>query len=147
MSKLKTVITETVCASVPALTITVMENEARVLDTALAEQLGMAEPRFIRANVISPNRDELEAFGGLIVTHTNPGSKGGRPGTVFYLNRQQALLVCILAKTEKAKAVRFEVIRRFDAYEELTRPASTILGDQRRNQIQQLGPGRAVVGR
>ncbi|WP_163564674.1 hypothetical protein, partial [Klebsiella pneumoniae] len=32
-------------------------------------------------------------------------------------------LVCILSKTDKAKAVRAEVIRRFDAYEELTRPA------------------------
>ncbi|KQP93763.1 hypothetical protein ASF60_13935 [Methylobacterium sp. Leaf113] len=64
MRKLKSVITETVRASVPALTITVMDNEARVLDTALAEQLGMAEPRKVRQNVIEPNRDELEAFGG-----------------------------------------------------------------------------------
>jgi hydroxymethylpyrimidine/phosphomethylpyrimidine kinase len=56
-----------------------MDNEARVLDVALAEQLGMAEPRFIRANVITPNRDELEAFGGLIETNTNPDPREAAP--------------------------------------------------------------------
>lgn len=105
MRNLETVITETVRASVPALTITVMENEARVLDTALAEHLGMSAVRNIRSDIIEPNRDELEAYGTLCS------------------QRQQALLVCILSKTEKAKAVRAEVIRRFDTYEELTRPA------------------------
>jgi hypothetical protein len=120
MRKLKSVITETVRASVPALTITVMDNEARVLDTALAEQLGMSAVRNIRSDIIEPNREELEACGTLCSQRLQTG---GRPANAFYLNRQQALLVCILSKTEKAKAVRAEVIRRFDAYEELTRPA------------------------
>lgn len=121
MRKLKSVVTETVRTSVPALTITVMDNEARVLDTALAEQLGMARAVHIR-DLIKANMEELESFGGLPSAPVNPGPTGGRPTTAFYLNRQQALLVCILSKTEKAKDVRFEVIRRFDAYEELTLP-------------------------
>ncbi|KQO70352.1 hypothetical protein [Methylobacterium sp. Leaf88] len=147
MRKHKAVITETVRASVPALIITVLDNEARVLDTALAEQLGMARPRDIRAT-IEANRDELESFGVLRSETAKPtGPLGGRPSVGFYLNRQQALLVCILSKTEKAKAVRAEVIRRFDAYEELTRPASTVVRNQRANQLHQVGARGAVVGR
>lgn len=96
--------------------ITINNEEPRVLDTDLAEALGMAEPRFIRANIIEPNRQELEAYGSLIAKNLNPGKRGGRPGREFYLNEEQALLVCLLSRTEKAKAVRAGVIKVFTAY-------------------------------
>ncbi|SFG63193.1 hypothetical protein [Methylobacterium gossipiicola] len=64
----------------------------------------MTDPHQIR-DLIKGHLDELEAFGEVSVRRTETGPKGGRPGTAFYLNRQQALLVCILSKTEKAKAV------------------------------------------
>lgn len=59
------------------ITATTIDAEARVLDTDLAQALGMVEPRFIRANVITPNRAELEAFGSLIAVNSNPGPNGG----------------------------------------------------------------------
>lgn len=72
----------------------------------------MARPRDIRANVIEPNRAELECYGELCVRRTQTG----RPASTFYLNEEQALLVCLLSRTEKAKAVRAEVIEVFTAY-------------------------------
>jgi len=105
-----------------ALTVTTIDNEPRVLDTALAEQLGFARSYAIR-QLITANREELEAFGPLPTEH---GQSRGQPFTAYHLNRQQALLVCILSRTERAKEVRAEVIRRFDAYEHLVqavRPA------------------------
>lgn len=91
-----------------------MDNEARVLDTELAIQLGMVRPTNIRI-MIEQNREELQLHGSLHAKNANPGAKGGRPTTAFFLNRQQALLLCIISKTERAKAVRAEVIRRFVA--------------------------------
>ena len=87
----------------------------RILDTDLAANLGMAKPENIRTHVIRPNMQELEAFGIISRGETNTG-KRGRPGTAFYLNEEQALLVCLLSRTERAKAVRAEVIRVFTAY-------------------------------
>ncbi|RTL93853.1 hypothetical protein EJV44_15370 [Ancylobacter aquaticus] len=101
-----------------ALTIATIDNEPRILDTDLAANLGMARPRDIRANVISPNRAELEAFGvlrSMNAKSTDPLGRG-RPTKSFYLNEEQALLVCLLSRTERAKAVRAEVIRVFTAY-------------------------------
>ena len=97
---------------------TTIDNEPRILDTDLAANLGMARPRDIRANVISPNRTELEAFGvlrSMNAKSTDPLGRG-RPTKSFYLNEEQALLVCLLSRTERAKAVRAEVIRVFTAY-------------------------------
>lgn len=96
--------------------VTAVEGEPRVLDTELAAALGMAETRFIRKNVIEPNRAELEGFGGLCETHTNPGARGGRPGKAYYLNEEQALLVAMFSRTEKAKEVRATLVRVFAAY-------------------------------
>lgn len=99
-----------------ALTVQTIENEARVLDTDLALSLGMSTPTHIRQNIIVPNREELEGFGGLAAAKRNPGRLGGRPTTAYYVNEEQALLVCMLARTLKAKAVRAEVIRVFTAW-------------------------------
>lgn len=95
--------------------VTAVEGEPRVLDTELAAALGMAEPRFIRANVIQPNRAEIEGSGILIERKSNSG-KRGRPSTAFYLNEEQALLVAMFSRTEKAKEVRATLVRVFAAY-------------------------------
>lgn len=95
-----------------------IEEEPRCLDTDLAERLGMARARDIRKDIIVPNRTELEGFGVLRATpakSTDPLGRG-RPGTAYYLNEEQALLVCMLSKTTKAKQVRAEVIRVFSAW-------------------------------
>lgn len=98
--------------------ITAIEGEPRVLDTDLGEALGMSRPRDIRAKIIIPNRDELDSFGPLrsesaMVTI---GSNARREVTQYYLNEEQALLVCMLSRTERAKQVRAEVIRVFTAW-------------------------------
>ncbi|WGD31688.1 phage antirepressor KilAC domain-containing protein [Ancylobacter sp. WKF20] len=101
-----------------ALTIANIDNEPRVLDTDLAEKLGMARPRDIRKDLIAPHRAELETFGVLrAVSAKSADPLGrGRPSIAYYLNEEQALLVCLLSRTERAKQVRAEVIRVFTAW-------------------------------
>lgn len=92
-----------------ALVLSTVENEARVRDVDLAAELGMARPTNIR-KFIETHRDELESFGGLHAVNANPGLLGGRPTTEFHLNRNQALLTCILSGTPKGRQIRAEVI-------------------------------------
>jgi len=91
-----------------------VDNEPRVLDVALAEQLEMARPTNIRA-LIESSLEELEGFGHVARSECNVPMPRGRfkKSTAFCLNRQQALLVCILSRMERAKEVGAEVIRRF----------------------------------
>lgn len=95
----------------PRLPIVVQNEEPRVLDTDLAERLGMSCPRDIRKDLIGANRAEFEARGILRETSANLG-KRGRPAKVFYLNEQQALLICMFSRTEKVAApgVRFNLV-------------------------------------
>jgi prophage antirepressor-like protein len=95
--------------------VTAVEGEPRVLDTELAAALGMERPTNIRSDVILPNRAELEGFGILQALTANTG-KRGRPGKAFYLNEEQALLVAMFSRTEKAKEVRATLVRVFAAY-------------------------------
>ncbi len=89
-------------------------GEVLVLDTTIADRLGFAEPRMIR-KLVKRHKDALEAIGnlsprgaksdgngGLFHRVTNPGPKGGRRATAFYLTEAQALF--ILAKSETARA-------------------------------------------
>lgn len=64
----------------------------------------MKTPANIRKDLIRPNMAELEGFGNIGETPQNTG-KAGRPAKVFYLNEQQALLICMFSRTEKAAAV------------------------------------------
>ena len=97
------------------LTVHEIEGEPLVLDTDLAEALGFDRPRVIR-QLIERNRDELEGYGGLQWCAANPGPLGGRPGRAYYLNEEQALLICMLSRTPRAKAIRAEVIRVYQAW-------------------------------
>ncbi|SFG63278.1 hypothetical protein [Methylobacterium gossipiicola] len=99
-----------------ALTVHEVEGEPRVLDTDLAKALGMAKPAMIRSNIIEPNRATLEQFGSLPAVKANPGPKGGRPTTAFYLNEEQALYVTMHCRTERANAVKVEVVKVFTAW-------------------------------
>ncbi len=90
-----------------------MGNEPRVLDTDLAAALGMADIHKVRP-LIKANISELELFGGLSALRAE--SSGGRPATAYHLNEEQALLICMLSRTERAKQVRAEVIRVFTAW-------------------------------
>lgn len=101
-------------ADLATLPVHVMNDEPRVLDTDLAERLGLSRPTNIRSDLIEPNRAELEGFGHLQAV-TAKSSGRGRPGTAYYLNEEQALLVAILSKAPRAAEVRSMVIRTFVA--------------------------------
>jgi len=103
-----------------ALAITTVNDEARVLDTDLALSLGMLRPNMIRTNLIVPSRAELEGFGPLACVASK---SRGQEFTSYYLNEEQALLVCILSRTDKAKEVRASVIRVFTAWRRGQLPA------------------------
>jgi len=89
------------------------DGEPRVLDTDLAERLGMANSLHIRTNVIARHRDELETYGTLFF---EVKKTFGRPSKVYYLNEQQALLVVMYSRTEKAAELRREIIQVFHAW-------------------------------
>ena len=93
------------------ITITTIDNEPRVLDTDLGEALGFDRPRAIR-HLIDRNLEELEGYGSLA---TQRGESRGQTFTAYYLNEQQATLVCMFARTERSAEVRRQVIRMFTA--------------------------------
>lgn len=88
-------------------------GKPRVLDTDLAAALGLLNPRKIRTDIIEANRAELEGFGPLWSERLQTG---GRPGKAFYLNEEQALLVAMFSRTERAKEVRAALVRVFAAW-------------------------------
>lgn len=104
--------------------VSAVEGEPRVLDTDLAAALGMDRPRNIRVNVIEPNMAELEGFGTLLAVKANPGPLGGRPGKAFYLNEEQALLVAMFSRTERAKEVQVQPTHTYNEAGD-SRPLST----------------------
>jgi hypothetical protein len=73
----------------------------------------MKMPRFIRKDIVIPNINELQRYGSLRETPSNPGKKGGRPAEAYYLNEGQALRVCMFSRTEKATDVRQMVMETF----------------------------------
>ena len=98
-----------------ALTIVTLDGKPRVLDTDLAARLGMARPTNIRT-LIEANRAELESFGpctGRVHAHPNVP---GRTSTAYHLNEEQALLIVMFSRTDKAVEARREIITVFQAW-------------------------------
>ena len=95
--------------------LTLKNAEPRVLDVLLAERLGMALPRTIRTK-IKENFSELSMHGVVCSETQQTTAKGGRPGTAYYLNEPQALLLCMFANTPKAAEIRKSVIDVFMEY-------------------------------
>lgn len=102
--------------SLTASHITLVHNEPRVRDTMLADRLGFAVPHQIR-ELIQRNAGELSAFGILSPKKINTG-KRGRPAAEYWLNEQQALVVCMLSRAPFAPLVRRQVIEVFTAWRE-----------------------------
>lgn len=92
-------------------------GEPRILDLRLAEALGFDRPRDIR-KLIDRSMPELAAHGGICATVAqNTDTRGrGRPGTEYWLNEGQALVLCLLSRTDRAIAIRTQVIQVFMAW-------------------------------
>lgn len=73
-----------------------------VLDTDLAERLGYRLHEDI-CKIVRRKAAELGRYGIVAKVTINTG-KRGRPGTAFYLNEEQALLVCIWADTSSRRS-------------------------------------------
>jgi hypothetical protein len=122
-------------AHLPALTLgdlQPMAGEPRVRDLRLAEVLGFSNPFNIR-KLIRRSEAELALHGEFFSTveKTHPdtaggicstveqnhgGRRGGRPGTEYWLNEPQAVLICLFARTARAAEVRRQVITVFLAW-------------------------------
>lgn len=74
------------------LTVTTINDEARILDTDLAEALGYANPIDIR-KLIRRHEGALVALGFLATVANNHGGGRGRPAEAFYLTKKQALFI------------------------------------------------------
>lgn len=97
--------------------LSLMANEPRVRDLRVAEALGFDRPANIR-NVIRRHRDELMDHGSLLQVEAmiTAGKGAQRQVAEYHLNEAQALLVCMFARTEKAAAIRKQVIEVFLAW-------------------------------
>lgn len=92
------------------------EGELRILDTDLAVRLGFADPAQIR-KLIKRHEGNLAQMGVISTVEITTGTKGGRPGTAYYLNRKQAIFITAKSETAEATDITIEIIERFDAYE------------------------------
>jgi len=98
-------------------------SEPRIHDLRLAVVLGMVDIHDIR-RVIARNRVELEQYGEVSAAVAETSSVGGRPGTEYWLNEPQALLICMFSRTPKAAAVRKALIDLFLAWRRGETPPS-----------------------
>jgi hypothetical protein len=89
-----------------------IDGEPRVLDLTLAERLQFARPRSIR-RLIERNTAELESYGPIA---TRRSAYHKELFDEFWLNEGQALLVCLLSRTDKAAEVRHALIQVFTAW-------------------------------
>lgn len=92
------------------------EGELRILDTDLAVRLGFSDPAQIR-KLIKRHEGNLIQLGVISTVEITTGTKGGRPGTAYYLNRKQAIFITAKSETAEATDITIEIIERFDAYE------------------------------
>ncbi len=95
----------------------------RICVRRLGECLGFDRPRKIR-DLVERNLEELKAYGstphrGAMITI---GKGGQREVQEYWLNEEQALLICMFARTDRAAEVRREVITVFTAWRKGTLP-------------------------
>lgn len=93
------------------------DTEPRICVRRLGERLGFERPRKIR-DLVERNLDELKTYGptphrGAMV---EIGSGAVREVQEYWLNEEQAILICMFARTSEAAAVRREIIQVFMAW-------------------------------
>lgn len=94
---------------------TKLDQTPRVMDLRLAEELGFEQPRKIR-DLIDRHADALRQLGPLPTTTEKPSHRGGRRGTAYWLNKQQALYLCTKSETARATEATLLMVKVFDAY-------------------------------
>lgn len=102
---------------IPSSIIQDFDGEPRIRDIDLAARLGMKQPLNIRQS-IKIHTPELSLHGGVFMQAVKTSKKGGRPGSAYFLNEPQCLLLCMWANTTKAADVRKMLIDLFMAWRE-----------------------------
>ena len=85
-----------------------------VLDSHLAEALGM-ESKYEARRIVQRHMPEMLTHGIVRQVDEKTGRRG-RPSVAYQLNEQQAVLVCMFARTLRAADVRRAVIETFAAW-------------------------------
>ena len=93
-----------------------IENELRILDVTLAEELGYVRPTKIR-ELIQRHRESLEKLGVLPTVGKTSSEVGGRPTDEFYLNKAQAVFITTQSGTPTAIEATVRIVKKFDDYE------------------------------
>jgi hypothetical protein len=81
----------------------------RVRDIRLGERLGMVDPQRQIRELVKNNEAELQRYGNLSARTTNSGQRG-RPGTEYWLNEAQCILLVMKSNTDAAADARQEII-------------------------------------
>jgi hypothetical protein len=118
----QSIVTELTAAPSKELMLHEIESEHRVLDTNLAQRLEMMHPTN-NQGIIEQNRDELERFGTVHATSAPfvTVNRTTKATSAYYLNKEQALVICMLCRIGKADSVEV-----FTAYRQgLPVPAAT----------------------
>lgn len=105
----------TMAANIQLMDLRNIDDVPRVKDLALAAALGFERPRKLR-DMIKRSLAELRGYGEVCPMVGQTSEVGGRPTTEFWLNEQQALLLCMFSRTERAAEVRRQLIDVFTAW-------------------------------
>jgi phage antirepressor YoqD-like protein len=97
-----------------ALVLTPINGEPRIKDLDLAVRLGFERPAKIR-DIIKRNEEKLKII-SILPTMGKIHEGAGRPTQEYYLDRQQALLICMKSATDNAFDVQIDIIRVYDAH-------------------------------
>ncbi len=91
------------------------DGEPRMRDLDIAMALEFEHPRRVR-QLIERNMDELLSFGVCTTVVQTHGPQGGRPGTEYWLNEEQALFICTRSEAKGAIALTKQMVMIFAAW-------------------------------
>ncbi|MBV5310503.1 hypothetical protein [Chromatium okenii] len=98
----------------PNLTLVPINGELRIYDLELAECLGFARPADIR-KLICRHAKKLREI-SILATVAKIHDGAGRPTQEYYLDRKQAIFICMKSETENAIDVQMDIVRVYDNY-------------------------------
>jgi hypothetical protein len=90
-------------------------GDGRIQDLRLGEALGLEQAYGVRKSIDRYDA-ELKRHGEVFSTVAKTSRLGGRPGTEYWLNEAQALVICMRSDAPNAPIIRTELIRIFMAW-------------------------------
>ena len=97
-----------------SLTLYDVEGEPRIKDTELGQRLGYARPAKIR-ELIKAHEENLNKINRLPTVGCRPEG-GGREVMEYYLDRKQAIFICMKSETANAIDVQMDIVHVYDKH-------------------------------